>query len=62
MAWKIVEEVYIPSLKMDKVKIVMDSTEDAKNLPKCCPDSTAYVADKDLTCFVVNASGEWKKI
>ena len=40
-------------------EFIMDSAEDAADLPQCCAGSTAIVADKDGAIFMVNASGEW---
>lgn len=42
-------------------EIIMDSADDAANLPASAPGSVAIVADKDGPVFMVNASGEWKE-
>lgn len=39
-------------------KFIMDSEDDVKSLPKCCPGSIAIVAEGGKT-YVVNASGAW---
>ena len=41
---------------------ILDSADDAKDLPECCAGSMAAVADKDGAAYMVNASGEWKEI
>ena len=62
MAWKIIKETYNSALKADECEIIMDAEADSATLPKCCPGSSAMVADESGVMFVVNASGEWKKI
>ena len=62
MPWKIVKETYNPVLKADECEIVMDSEADVADLPKCCTGSMAMVAEEKGAIYMVNASGEWKKI
>ncbi len=62
MAWKVIKETYNPALKADECEIIMDSEADSATLPNCCPGSIAMVAEEKGAIFVVNASGEWKKI
>jgi hypothetical protein len=45
-----------------RCEYVMDSADDAANLPQSCPGSTAMVADETASYYMVNASGEWKKV
>lgn len=43
-------------------EFVMDSAEDAVDLPECSTGSIAIVADEGFALFMVNASGEWKEV
>ncbi len=43
-------------------EFVMDSAEDAVNLPECSTGSIAIVANEGCALFMVNASGEWKEV
>lgn len=46
-----------------QIEAVLDSTEDVASLPTdCAPGSLAYVADKGVPLFMLNASGEWKEL
>ncbi|MBQ2741920.1 MAG: hypothetical protein IJA06_03795 [Oscillospiraceae bacterium] len=44
--------------KIIQKHFILDRVEDKKDLPKCCPGSTALVA-KGGKIFMVNASGDW---
>jgi hypothetical protein len=62
MAIKMVDRKWCPCVTDYKKSFVMDSAEDAANLPECCPGSTAIVAAKDGGMYMVNASGEWEEL
>ena len=62
MAIKLVQETYCPYVDGNRRSYVIDSAADAESLPKCCPGSTAMVADAGGAMYMVNASGEWKEL
>ena len=62
MAIKLIEETYCPSMDDKRRSYVMDSASDAASLPKCCTGSTAMVAGKDGSLYMVNASGKWEEL
>lgn len=43
-------------------EFILDSEADVADLPAAFPGSTAIVADETAAIYMVNASGEWKKI
>ena len=45
-----------------RCEFILDSADDAANLPDSCPGSTAIVAAKDGPMFMVNASGSWEEL
>lgn len=60
MAIKCTSRKWCPVEKDFRTEYVMDSVDDAANLPKSCPGSMAIVAEGGAV-FMVNASGEWKQ-
>lgn len=63
MAFKLVEEhIFSPNQGDVRKHFVCDSVYDISNLPECISGSTAIVADKGGTIFMVNASGEWREL
>ena len=58
MAIKMVGKVWNPCLCTCKKSFVMDTVDDAVNLPECCVGSTAIAADGGMQ-YMVNASGQW---
>ena len=61
--YKITTSQYYPNVGKQYVEIVMDSAEDADNLPSgYAPGSLAVAADDGLPCWMMNASGEWKRV
>jgi hypothetical protein len=59
MAYKLVTCDWCPELEGYRHSFVLDSNDDAKDLPECCPGSTAVAASADGSAYMVNASGEW---
>lgn len=43
-------------------EFILDSADDVANLPESCPGSTAIVAAKDGSMYMVNASGSWEEL
>ena len=62
MPIKLVKQQYCDVQDDLVAEYIIDSADDVASLPKCCPGSTAIVADKDGAVFMVNASGEWKEL
>ena len=62
MAIKMIDREYCAFTDDYRCSFVMDSAEDAKDLPKCCTGSTAVATDKDGPLYMVNASGEWEEL
>ena len=61
MAIKLISQEWCPYSNDHRSQYILDSAEDAENLPEACPGSIAMVADKDGAIYMVNASGEWKE-
>lgn len=61
MAIKLIKREWNPVLSTCQQSFILDSVEDADNLPKCCPGSTA-IATEGGKLFMVNASGEWEEL
>lgn len=62
MAIRCVERKWCPFVNEYRATFVMDSADDAAELPKSCVGSTAMVAAKDGAMYMVNASGEWEEL
>ena len=62
MAIKMVHKAWCPCTNDYKKEFILDSAEDAANLPESCPGSTAIVAGKDGAIYMVNASGSWEEL
>lgn len=62
MAIKLINKKWCPNVGDYRCEFVMDSADDAANLPNSCPGSTAMVAAKDGAMFMVNASGAWEEL
>ncbi len=62
MAIKAIKSEWCTHLNDTRYQFVIDSPDDAANLPKCCPGSTAIVAAKDGAMYMVNASGQWGEL
>lgn len=62
MAIKKVNSDWCPLQEETRYHFVMDSADDVADLPKCCPGSTAMVADSTCKVYMVNASGEWREL
>lgn len=62
MAYKLIAREYNRVANIVASSFVLDSAEDAADLPQSAPGSTAIVAEKGGAVFIVNASGEWKEI
>ena len=62
MAIKLIKREWCNIAKDYREEYVMDSAAEASSLPKSCPGSTAYSAEKDMKIYLVNASGEWKEL
>lgn len=66
MAYKIIRErkYYDPSKR--EITAVLDSASDIDTLQQneenLAPGSIAIIADADLPCYVLNASGVWKSV
>lgn len=61
MAIKRIDKEWCSELGDYAYSFVLDSDTDVANLPKCCPGSTAVVADIGGKAYMVNASGEWRE-
>lgn len=61
MAYKLIDHEWCAELDSYRQSFIVDTDADIANLPKCCPGSTALVADKGGAIYMVNASGEWKE-
>ncbi len=61
MAINCIGREWCPMSKEFRHEFVLDSADDAANLPECAPGSVAIVADKDGAVYMVNASGEWRE-
>lgn len=59
MAYRLVSREYTRVANISKDTYVLDSKEDASELPKASPGSMAIVAVTGGAIFIVNASGEW---
>lgn len=59
MAYKLTAREYNRVANIIKSEYVLDSKDDAAQLPKAAPGSTAIVATAGGAIFIVNASGEW---
>jgi hypothetical protein len=62
MAFQMIKSEWCPIANDYRRSFVLDSAADAKNLPKCCAGSTAIVAEKDGSAYLVDASGEWREV
>lgn len=65
MAVKLIDAVYSEFSKDPTTLIksyVMDAPEDVSSLPASAAGSTAIVAAKNGSIYMVNASGEWKDV
>ena len=60
MAYKWIGQEWCPDAKDYSKKFMLDTDDDAKELPKCCPGSEA-LAPLSGNLYVVNASGAWVK-
>lgn len=62
MAIKLINIEWTPGTALFRNTYVMDSAEDAQNLPDAPTGSTAIVAEQNGPIYIVNASGEWKEL
>ena len=62
MAFKLINKTWCPFANGERCEFILDSAADVADLPQCCAGSTALVADKNVTAYIVNASGEWKEM
>jgi hypothetical protein len=61
MAIKQTGQKWNPILVTTKRKFIIDNEQDVVDLPTCCPGSYALCVDGGIV-YMVNASGEWKKM
>lgn len=62
MALKMVSHEWNAVTNDYRCSFVLDSADDAKDLPKCGVGSTAMAVDTDGPLYMVNASGEWEEL
>ena len=60
MAVKQIDKVGVPYNQAPK-RVIVDSESDVATLPSCYPGSSAIAVDEGVL-YMVNASGEWKKM
>lgn len=65
MAYKIIDGKYNEFAATSSELVasyVLDSASDLSSLPKSAPGSTAVVAAKGGSAYMVNASGAWEEL
>lgn len=58
MAIQMTNKKYSAYLDNYQYDFIADTDADVKDLPQCCPGSTALVVESG-TAYMVNASGSW---
>ena len=62
-AMKKISSDYIPYVRQEQVVIVLDSKEEAEDLPTdVAPTSVAILPDTGIPMWMMNNSGEWKPV